>query len=102
MQKALPVTFLLLWYLSAGNLLTPCLAGTAFEKGVRFYQNRDYRSALEMFSLEIAQGADAETIYYTALCYEQLGDLVHAREYFQLTVRNFPTSEAASMASKAL
>jgi clan AA aspartic protease (TIGR02281 family) len=72
------------------------------ERGIQLYQKRDFRGALGQFSAALASDNSPTVLYYAALCYQQLGDLPHAKHYFELVCSNYAASKEAALAAQGL
>ena len=83
---------------------TPALADDpTFQSGVRAFNNRDYRIAINYFtSAQKDSPYDARAFYYEALCRQRLNQTAAAQTAFQKVINSFPDSEAAEKSKLAL
>lgn len=102
--KAIKSSWALALLLGAAAGILPCFAlPDAFEKGVKAYNQRDYRQALELFERATQKApGDVNSFYYQALCHTQLGQYDRARAVYSLILTRFPDSSAAQHARTAL
>jgi len=82
--------------------VSPVYADGEFDKGVALYKKQDYRGALSMFSQALASGNSPTVLYYAALCYQQLGDMTHAKSCYKLVCDNFGATPEAKLAAQGL
>jgi len=82
----------------------PLAAGASYWLGEVYYAERRYGEALRQFESLLALHAQsskrADAMLKAGLCLRRLGDDARAKRYFQQVREQFPTSEAARMASR--
>lgn len=86
-------------------MLVPLSSSTdlPYHQGLEFYQQKNYRSALKMFSKALDGGLYYESsLHHLGLCYEQLGDKLHADMCFRLALGYCPICEAAVLSQAEL
>jgi clan AA aspartic protease (TIGR02281 family) len=73
------------------------------DEGIRLYNKKDYKAAIVRLEkcLRYANPS-AESIYYAALTYHQLGNIAKAKETYQLVIDKYPETEAAALAQTGL
>ncbi|MBX9670307.1 MAG: retroviral-like aspartic protease family protein [Candidatus Obscuribacterales bacterium] len=65
----------------------------AFDKGTALYKKGKYEEALPLLRSASALGMSRpSSIYYLAMCYQQLGDLKQARDSYKLICTQYPNS----------
>lgn len=81
----------------------PASADAYFDYGLRMYQARNFKQAIQYFDtrLKLVPG-DANAVYYKALCYQQLRDVEKAKQIFQQIVSEFGGTKPAQLADAAL
>lgn len=96
-----PIAFILLLTLCPGK---PALAGEdVFDKAVSLYKQKNYRAAAPLFSQVMNSHPESPTaVYYEGLCYQQLGDIEHAKNFYRNIMTNFPQSAEAKLAGSVL
>lgn len=78
-------------------------AQAEYKRGVEYYQQRNYRAAIQCFETAVQRNAgDQNAYYYEALSYQQLGDLPHATQLYSTITSKFPGSQAAQLSTQAL
>ena len=81
----------------------PVFADATFDSGVKQFAQGKYRDALTSFHASESGGMkDAKLYYYEALCNQQLKNYDKARLLFQYVVKQFPGTDAARLADRAL
>jgi clan AA aspartic protease (TIGR02281 family) len=74
-------------------LSAPTLAETAFDKGVSLFKAGKYELAVESFRASAGQGINKPTsIYYMAMCYQQLGQLQQAHDTYKFVCTEYPNA----------
>lgn len=99
-QFAIILMFLALVGLS---LIPDCSAETAFDRGLRFFNQRDYKTAGDIFAQEARTNKlSPNPMYYAALCRQYLGNSAEAKQYYLAIIKQFPASQAAMLSKRAL
>lgn len=88
---------LLLWLNASASM-----AQTALQDGIKLYNAKQYRQSLGRLSTALAESNSPTVLYYAALCYSQLGDKEHAKQYYELLRSNFPGSPESELAKEGL
>lgn len=74
-----------------------------FQSGVRCFNAKDYKGAINYFlAAERESAYDFRPVYYQALCHHRMGQVAAARQLYGTLINRFPDSEGAELARKAL
>ncbi len=74
-----------------------------FQSGVRCFNAKDYKGAINYFlAAEKESAYDFRPVYYQALCRHRMGQVGAARQLYGTLIHRFPDSEGAELARKAL
>jgi clan AA aspartic protease (TIGR02281 family) len=74
-----------------------------YADGVKLYAARRFQQAIEYFRGSYKAGNQpANSTYYLALCYHQLGNFDDAKATYALVVKQFPNTQAAQNSAKML
>lgn len=69
------------------------VAETAFDKGVSQFKSGKYEEAITSFRSSVEHGLSKPTsIYYMAMCYQQLGQLQKAHDTYKYVCTEYPNS----------
>ncbi len=75
----------------------------SFNSGVALYTQKNYRQAAQMFEKAMLENpANADAVYYCALCHQQSNNLPRAKQLYEYISQRFPTSRVAPLAQTAL
>lgn len=76
---------------------------TSFKKGLQLYGQKSYRQAAQEFEQQLkVTPADANTLYYCALCHQLSSNRARAKQLYEYVVKNFPGTGVARNADTAL
>lgn len=95
----------LLILLFCAQLVAPpaVFAQDLYADGAKLYAARRYTQAIDYFRAAYTSGnQQANSTYYLALCYHQLGKLEDARQAYTMVVQKFPGTPAAANSQKML
>lgn len=83
-------------------LLPPAFAGD-YSNGVAAYSKKNFKKALGLFKKSLIDNTNqANSRYYIALCYHQLGYIDQAKESYLLVIKKYPKTTLAKQAFKIL
>jgi clan AA aspartic protease (TIGR02281 family) len=69
---------------------------TSYDKGISFYKSGRYEEAVSCFRSAAERNINKPTsIYYMAMCYQQLGSLQEAHDSYKYVCTNFPNAPVA-------
>ncbi len=89
--------------LSVWALCIPaCPAESAFDTGVRLYNQGDFRDAAPFFEKATGTAQAAAAYYYQALCQQRLGDVTKARQLYGFVFQRFPGTQEATLSATGL
>jgi clan AA aspartic protease (TIGR02281 family) len=77
-------------------------APNELQQGIALYNQKSYKAALVHFCNALDNGNNATVLYYSALCYQQVGDSEHAQSCYKLVCELFPGSPEAAMAKRVV
>ena len=79
-------------------------AGATYWRGEVYYAQRRYHEALQEFQAVLSRFGSsaraADSLLKLALCHRRLGDQDAAQRYFRQVIEQYPTSDAARIASR--
>jgi tol-pal system protein YbgF len=79
-------------------------AGATYWRGEVYYAQRRYREALQEFETVVSRyaqnGKAADSLLKLGMCHQRLGDQTSAQRYFRQVIEQYPTSDAARIASR--
>jgi tol-pal system protein YbgF len=79
-------------------------SGATYWRGEVYYAQRRYREALGEFEAVLSRAASgkkaADSLLKVGLCHSHLGDQSTAQRYFRQVIEQYPTSDAARIASR--
>lgn len=79
------------------------LAETAFDKGVSQFKSGKYEEAVTSFRASVERGINKPTsIYYMAMCYQQLGQLQQAHDTYKYVCSEYPNSPVFARAFQTM
>ncbi len=75
----------------------------AFDKGAALYKQGRYQEAIPLFRSAYELGiSKPNSVYYMAMCHQQLGDLRQARDSYKLVCTHYPNSALFDRSLKIL
>ena len=91
-------------FLAASTLSGAAAASEAsFDQGVRLYNQKSYRAAIQYFDQAARVNPKLSTaFYYEALCYQQLGDFEKAKQVYRSVCETFPGTQEAELSAGLL
>jgi tetratricopeptide (TPR) repeat protein len=72
-------------------MMTKTAIDAQYNKGIAFFQEGRYQEAVETFDSILANDeSHIDSLYYTAQCYEKLGDIEQANQYMNMVYQIDP------------